>query len=67
MPFGLCNAPGTFERLMERVLNKLQWEVAVLYLDDIIVYGDTWETHMKNLELVLERIESAELKLKPPC
>ena len=65
MPFGLCNAPGTFERLMERVLNKLQWHVAVLYLDDIIVYGRTWEEHMRNLELVLQRVGQAGLKLKP--
>jgi hypothetical protein len=65
MPFGLCNAPGTFERLMERVLNKLQWSIAVLYLDDIIVFGRTWEEHMRNLELVLQRISMAGLKLKP--
>lgn len=39
MPFGLCNAPATFQRLMERVLAGLQWDVAVLYIDDIIVHG----------------------------
>ena len=37
MPFGLCNAPATFERLMERVLSGLLWEVCLLYLDDIPV------------------------------
>ena len=65
MPFGLCNAPGTFERLMERVLLKLQWHVAVLYLDDIIVYGKDWKEHLRNLELVFQRISGAGLKLKP--
>ena len=37
LPFGLCNAPSTFERLMERAMSGLQWYVAVLYLDDVIV------------------------------
>ena len=41
MPFGLCNAPATFERLMDRVLTGLQWQIALVYLDDIIVFGHT--------------------------
>lgn len=65
MPFGLCNSPGTFQRVMEKVLAGLQWQVAVLYLDDIIVYGRTFEEHFTNLETVLERINNAGLKLKP--
>ena len=39
MPFGLCNAPSTFERLMERILTGLHWEILLVYLDDIIIYG----------------------------
>ncbi len=39
MPFGLCNAPTTFERLLELVLKDLNWKVCLIYLDDIIVYG----------------------------
>ena len=39
MPFGLCNAPATFERLMELFLKDLNWKVCLIYLDDIIVYG----------------------------
>ncbi len=39
MPFGLCNAPATFERLIEVVLKDLNWNVCQIYLDDIIVYG----------------------------
>lgn len=38
MPFGLCNAPATFQRLMGRVLNGLQWKTLVLYLDDVVVF-----------------------------
>ena len=42
MPFGLCNAPGTFSRLMELVLRGLQWDRCLVYLDDIIVFGRTF-------------------------
>ena len=65
MPFGLCNAPATFERLMERLLRGLQWQVAVVYLDDVIVWGRTFEEHHQRLTTVLERFRTAGLKLKP--
>ena len=65
MPFGLCNAPATFQRLMEQVLRGLQWEIAVLYIDDIIVFGDTVKSHLQRLGLVLSRLKAAGLKLKP--
>ena len=60
MPFGLCNAPSTFERLMEKVLSGLQWKVALLYLDDIIVFSSTVEQQLERLRLVFERIRKAE-------
>jgi len=65
MPFGLCNAPATFQRLMEQVLGGLQWEIAVLYIDDIIVFSDTLESHLERLGKVLDRLRRAGLKLKP--
>lgn len=65
MPFGLCNAPSTFERLMERVLDGLQWKVALLYLDDVIVFSSDMEQHMERLRLVFDRIRGANLQLKP--
>ncbi|PIK34749.1 hypothetical protein BSL78_28428 [Apostichopus japonicus] len=64
MPFGLCNAPATFQRLMERVLAGLQWDVAVLYIDDIIVHGRTFEEHIERLSSVLQRLREANLTLK---
>lgn len=65
MSFGLCNAPGTFERLMERVLAGLSWKSCLLYLDDIIVYSQTFDQHLKHLKEVLDRIRQAGMKLKP--
>ena len=65
MPFGLCNAPATFERLMERILAGLHWETLLVYLDDIIVYGRTVEETNSRLEEVFKRMRLAGLKLKP--
>ncbi|CAK1581984.1 unnamed protein product [Parnassius mnemosyne] len=49
MPFGLCNAPATFERLMELVLTGLIGDACLVYLDDIIIVGRTFEEHLQNL------------------
>lgn len=65
MPFGLCNAPGTFERLMETVLKGMQWERAVLYLDDIIIFSNSVEEHLHRLQEIFERLKEANLTLKP--
>lgn len=65
MPFGLCTAPSSFQRLMENVLRGLQWEECLLYLDDIIVAGATVEESLQRLENVFKRLLDANLKLKP--
>lgn len=65
MPFGLCNAPATFERLMEFVLRGLNWKTCLVYLDDIIVLGRTFDEHLQHLCEVLTRIRNAGLKLSP--
>ncbi|UYV72285.1 K02A2.6-like, partial [Cordylochernes scorpioides] len=65
MPFGLCNAPATFERLMETVLQGIPLETCLVYLDDIIVMGKSFEEHLINLERVLQKIRVARLKLNP--
>ena len=64
MPFGLCNAPATFQRLIERTLAGLQWYIAVLYLDDIIVFSKTFDGQLDNLRRVFERLTEAGLLLK---
>ena len=63
VPFGLCNAPATFSRLMDRVLAGLHWETCLFYLDDIIVFSSTWEEHLARLRQVFERLRHVNLKL----
>ena len=46
MPYGLCNAPATFQRLMQNCLGKLNLTYALIYLDDVIVYSCTEEEHL---------------------
>ena len=53
MPFGLCNAPATFQRLMETILAGLSWDKCLVYLDDILVVGHTVSEHLANLRSVL--------------
>ena len=65
MPFGLVNAPATFQRLMEVVLSGLAREVCLVYLDDVLVLGKTMEEHNRNLMQVLDRLRAAGLRLKP--
>ena len=65
MPFGLCNAPASFQRLMDLVLSGLQWSQCLVYLDDIIVLGRSFEEHIQNLNVVFQRLQEAGLRLKP--
>ena len=65
MPFGLCNAPATFERLMERVLVGLPLTVCLVYLDDILVPGQTFDEGLANLRQVFQKLTEAKLKLSP--
>ena len=64
MLFGLCNAPATFERLMDRVLQGLRWSRCLVYLDDIISFGSTFDGALANLTLIFERLRSYGLQLK---
>ncbi len=64
MPFGLCNAPATFQRLMHEVLDDLVFTKAPVYIDDINVHSKTFDQHLKDLQEVFEKIRKAKLKLK---
>ena len=65
MPFGLCNAPATFQRLVERCMGELNLRDCLIYLDDIIVFSSTFEEHVERLSAVFQRLEEHNLKLKP--
>ncbi|RXN16347.1 Transposon Ty3-I Gag-Pol poly [Labeo rohita] len=65
MPFGLCNAPATFQRLMGVALGDLAFDVLLVYLDDIIVFSVDFKSHCERLELVFSRLRQHGLKLKP--
>ncbi|UYV60240.1 hypothetical protein LAZ67_1000522 [Cordylochernes scorpioides] len=65
MPFGLCNAPATFERMMDKILKGLKWTMALCYLDDIVVYSKSFNEHLHRLEIILQCLDKAELRLNP--
>ena len=62
MPFGLCNSAATFQRLMNGLFRGLNWKELIVYLDDINVFGRTFDQHLTRLDHVLARIEDANLK-----
>ena len=64
MPYGLCNAPATFQHLMQNCLGELNLTYALIYLDDVIIYSKTGEEHLVRLRAVLERFMEHGLKLK---
>ena len=64
MPFGLSGAPRTFQRLIDRLLRGLEYEIAMAYLDDIIVFSMTVAQMIQRLKTVFQRLRDAGLKLK---
>jgi hypothetical protein len=65
MPFGFCNAPGTFQRLLNSTLLGLQWSSSLVYLDDVTIFSKTLDEQLARLTAVLGRFRSAGLKIKP--
>lgn len=64
MPFGLCNAPGTFQRLMQRLFGDQQCQTLLLYLDDIVIFSSTVAQHLERMDVVLGRLQREGLKAK---
>ena len=60
----LCNTPPSFVRMMESVFRDMNWKRIVCYLDNIIVFSDTFEEHLARLEKVFKRLQEHNLCLK---
>ena len=65
MPFGLRNAPISFQMIMTQVLRGLNWKFVLVYVDDILVFSKSFEEHLWHLEQVFNRLRDANLTLKP--
>ena len=65
MPFGLCNAPPTFQRLMQNCLGELNLTYCLIYLDDVIVFSEMPEEHLQRMRVVFDHLQEQDLKLKP--
>ena len=65
LPFGLCNAPSHFQRIMQIVCSGLQWNICLVFLDDIIIFSPTFEQHCKDLAIIFARLRQYGLTAKP--
>jgi hypothetical protein len=64
MPFGLVNAPATFQRALDMIVAGVKWMYALVYLDDVIIYSRTFEDHLKHVSHVLALLKGAGVSLK---
>ena len=63
MPFGLCNAPATFQRAMDLILKGVAYNYVIPYLDDIIIYSKSYEDHIEHVREVLRGLHEAGILL----
>lgn len=65
MPFGLHSAPFTFQRMMHLVLRSENWQQCLIYLDDVLIFAETFHEHMKRICNILSRFKESGIKLSP--
>ena len=65
MPFGLCNIPATFQRLMQNCLGKLNPTYCLIYLDNVITFSNDEDDHLCHMRVIFDRFRVEHLKLKP--
>lgn len=63
MPFGLCNAPATFQRTLDKLLAGFRWKTCLVYLDDVIIFSNSFEEHVDHVREVLAALQGAGLPL----
>jgi hypothetical protein len=63
MPFGLKSGPAVFQRLMDKVLGRFKWQIALVYIDDIIIYSNDFDKHVKDFDTVLSLVAKSGLTL----
>lgn len=64
MPFGLNNAPASFQRTMELVFSGISWKNVMVYIDDVVVFSRSLDEHFLHLIEVFNRLIQANIKLK---
>ena len=65
MGFGLTNSHATYQRLMEDCLGDLHFDICMIFIDDLIIFSDTYEEHVRRLKTVFQRLQENGLKLSP--
>ena len=64
MPFGLCNAPSTFQSLMNHLLKPYLRKFVLVFFDDILIYSGTWAAHLQHVDLLLQLLRTHKLFVK---
>ncbi|KAL8441664.1 hypothetical protein Emed_007526 [Eimeria media] len=65
LPFGFASSPAIFQRMVDMLIGDMKWVSAIAYIDDVIIYSDTWFEHVKHLTQLFEKLRSANLQLHP--
>jgi len=65
MPFGLCNAPATYQRLMNKILDNIIDDFVYVYIDDLVIFSFTFLEHLHHLRQVFDRLRAAGITVNP--